>query len=151
MNWRLRGPGILGALLDAAARGLHELPRVRSERLPRMANFAFWAMACETAFWPADSFLRAYDANRRAAIESVIDKDPVGRLRARDHGRPHGVDGNGHIPSTCRSGPYRGWRLAEGRRLAKTSPRARWAAASGAVALRWPSAVNAGRAVGRSR
>jgi hypothetical protein len=77
MNWRLRGPGILGALLDAAARGLHELPRVRSERLPRMANFAFWAMACETAFWPADTFLRAYDANRRAAIESVIDKDPV--------------------------------------------------------------------------
>jgi hypothetical protein len=42
-----------------------------------MANFAFWAMACETAFWPADTFLRAYDANRRAAIESVIDKDPV--------------------------------------------------------------------------
>jgi GNAT superfamily N-acetyltransferase len=70
-------PRILGALLDAAAHGLRELPRVRSERPPRMADFALWAMACETAFWPAGTFLRAYDANRRAAIESVIDKDPV--------------------------------------------------------------------------
>jgi hypothetical protein len=42
-----------------------------------MADFALWAMACETAFWPAGTFLRAYDANRRAEIESVIDKDPV--------------------------------------------------------------------------
>jgi hypothetical protein len=42
-----------------------------------MADFALWATACETAFWPAGTFLRAYDANRRAAIESVIDKDPV--------------------------------------------------------------------------
>jgi hypothetical protein len=70
-------PGILGALLDAAAHGLRELPHIRCEKLPRMADFALWAIACETAFWPAGTFLRAYDANRRAAIESVIDKDPV--------------------------------------------------------------------------
>jgi hypothetical protein len=78
--WRafeIARPRILGALLDAAAHGLRELPRVRCEKLPRMADFAFWATACETAFWPAGTFLRAYDANRRAAIESVIDKDPV--------------------------------------------------------------------------
>jgi hypothetical protein len=42
-----------------------------------MADFALWAMACETAFWPAGTFARAYEANRRAAIESVIDTDPV--------------------------------------------------------------------------
>jgi hypothetical protein len=78
--WRefeIARPRILGALLDAAAHGLRELPRVRCEKLPRMADFALWAMACETAFWPAGTFLRAYDANRRAAIQSVIDKDPV--------------------------------------------------------------------------
>jgi hypothetical protein len=42
-----------------------------------VADFALWAMACETAFWPAGTFLRAYDANRRAVTESVIDMDPV--------------------------------------------------------------------------
>ena len=33
--------------------GLQALPRVRLERLPRMADFALWATACETACWPA--------------------------------------------------------------------------------------------------
>jgi hypothetical protein len=70
-------PHILGALLDAVVHGLRELPRVRFNHLPRMADFARWAMACETAFWPAGTFLRAYEANRSAAIEAVIDTDPV--------------------------------------------------------------------------
>jgi hypothetical protein len=72
-----RRPRILGALLDAVAHGLRVLPRVRLERLPRMADFALWATACETAFWPAGSFIRAYEANRKAAVEDLIDADPV--------------------------------------------------------------------------
>jgi len=36
-----------------------------------------WAAACETAFWPAGTFLAAYSGNRDAAVESVIDADPV--------------------------------------------------------------------------
>ena len=48
-----------------------------------MADFALWATACETAFWPAGTFLRAYEANRRAAIETVIEADPVA-ARVRD-------------------------------------------------------------------
>ena len=70
-------PRILGALFDAAAQGLRGLSRVRLERLPRMADFALWATACETALWPPGTFLRAYNANRRAAIEGVIEADPV--------------------------------------------------------------------------
>ena len=70
-------PRILGALLDAVAHGLRVLDRVQLDRLPRMADFALWATACETALWPADTFARAYAANRRAAIESVIEADPV--------------------------------------------------------------------------
>src|SRR5438876_9894164 len=57
--WRefeLARPHILGALLDAAAHGLHMLPGVRLERLPRMADFALWATACESAFRPAGVF-----------------------------------------------------------------------------------------------
>lgn len=42
-----------------------------------MADFALWATACETALWPAGTFMSAYDANRDDAIESVIDADPV--------------------------------------------------------------------------
>ena len=70
-------PRILGALLDAVAHGLRVLDRVQLDRLPRMADLALWATACETALWPADTFARAYAANRRAAIESVIEADAV--------------------------------------------------------------------------
>jgi hypothetical protein len=70
-------PPILGALLDAVAYGLGELPRVRLDRLPRMADFAIWATACETALWPAGTFARAYESNRKVAIENVVDADPV--------------------------------------------------------------------------
>src|SRR3954452_10042827 len=78
--WRefeLARPQILGALLDGAAHGLRVLGCVRLDRLPRMADFALWATACETALWPAGTFARAYAANRRAAIETIIEADPV--------------------------------------------------------------------------
>jgi hypothetical protein len=70
-------PHILGALLDAVVHGLRARAHVHLDRLPRMADFALWATACETALWPAGTFARAYTANRRAAIESVIEADPV--------------------------------------------------------------------------
>jgi hypothetical protein len=70
-------PRILGALLDAAAVGLRRLSSVRLECPPRMADFALWSTACETAFWPPGSFLCAYNSNRRAAIEGAIEADPV--------------------------------------------------------------------------
>src|SRR5262249_31837000 len=78
--WRqfeLVRPHILGALLDAVAQGLRALGHVRPEALPRMADFALWAAACETALWPAGIFARAYAANRRAAIESIMEVDPI--------------------------------------------------------------------------
>jgi hypothetical protein len=73
----LSSRGQLGALLDALAEGLRELPRVRLVRLPRMADFALWATACETALWPAGTFACAYEANRKAAVVDAIDADPV--------------------------------------------------------------------------
>jgi hypothetical protein len=78
--WRefeLARPRLLGALLDAASHGLRTLPHVRLDRLPRMADFAIWATACETALWSTGAFARAFEANRRAAVEGVIDADPV--------------------------------------------------------------------------
>ncbi len=70
-------PRILGALLDAVVRGIKMLPQIRLEKLPRMADFALWATACETALWPTGTFWAAYCGNRDQAVESVIDADPV--------------------------------------------------------------------------
>ncbi len=70
-------PRILGVLLDAVVHGLKMLPNTTLERLPRMADFALWATACETALWPAGTFLSAYSSNRDEAIENGIEADPV--------------------------------------------------------------------------
>ena len=70
-EFEIARPRILGALLDAVVHGVH------LDHLPRMADFALWATACETALWPAGTFARAYAANRRAAIESIIEADPI--------------------------------------------------------------------------
>src|SRR5262249_8049785 len=78
--WRefeIARPRILGALLDAVVHGLQTMGRVHLDRLPRMADFALWAAACETALWPAGTFARAYAANRRTAIEGMIEADPL--------------------------------------------------------------------------
>src|SRR5262245_27178285 len=78
--WRefeIARPRILGALLDAVVHGLRALGGVHLDRLPRMADFALWATACETALWPAGSFARAYAGNRPAAIDKLIEADLV--------------------------------------------------------------------------
>jgi hypothetical protein len=73
-------PRILGALLDAVACGLRELPHVELERLPRMADFAKWSIACEGALpWPPGTFMRAYAGNRRTAIADVLEGNAVAR------------------------------------------------------------------------
>jgi hypothetical protein len=70
-------PCILGALLDGVAHGLHKLPDIHLDRTPRMADFATWATACETAYWKPGTFARAYEQNRDDAIGTVIEADLV--------------------------------------------------------------------------
>ena len=70
-------PRILGVLLDAVVVGLKRLPETQLEKLPRMADFALWATACETALWPVGTFWSAYCGNRDEAVEGVIDADPI--------------------------------------------------------------------------
>jgi hypothetical protein len=76
-KFEVERPRVLGALLDAVAEGLRRLPETRLERLPRMADFALWATACETALWPAGTFAAAYGDNRDEAVENVIEADAV--------------------------------------------------------------------------
>ncbi|MGA9442590.1 MAG: hypothetical protein WBV18_04105, partial [Methyloceanibacter sp.] len=70
-------PRLLGVLLDGLVEGLKRLPETHLPAPPRMADFALWATACETAFWPAGTFWSAYAGNRDAAVEDVIEADPV--------------------------------------------------------------------------
>jgi hypothetical protein len=70
-------PRILGVLLDAVVEGMKRLPETNLPKLPRMADFALWATACETALWPAGTFWAAYCGNRNEAVEGVIEADPI--------------------------------------------------------------------------
>jgi hypothetical protein len=75
--FELERPRILGVLLDAVVMGLAMLPQTRLDKLPRMADFALWATACETALWPSGTFWSAYCGNRDEAVDGVIDADPI--------------------------------------------------------------------------
>jgi hypothetical protein len=71
-------PGILGALLDAISAGLAKLPSVKLGQMPRMADFARWAVACEEGLGLVEgSFLKAYERNRCTANEAALESSPV--------------------------------------------------------------------------
>src|SRR5262249_37485285 len=81
--WRgveLARPPIPRAGPDAAAHGVPMLPHVRLKRLARLADFALLAPARDGAFPPAGTLAAAYSNNRRAAIENIVDADPVAAL-----------------------------------------------------------------------
>jgi hypothetical protein len=64
-----RTPRRLASLVVADAM----LPQTKLEKVPRMADFALWATACETALWPAGT-----SGPRRVV-------DPDWRLNCRGH------------------------------------------------------------------
>jgi hypothetical protein len=76
-DFEIERPFIMGALFTAAAQGLVALGDVKLARLPRMADFALWSVACETALWPAGTFLRAYEENRAEAVEQIIEASAI--------------------------------------------------------------------------
>jgi hypothetical protein len=73
-SFREVAPLILGALMTAIARGLRRLPDTTVPNLPRMADFALWATACEEE---PGAFMRAYEANRAHATALIVEEDPV--------------------------------------------------------------------------
>lgn len=70
-------PVLLGALLDRVSAGLRELPAVKLDRLPRMADFARFAVACERGTGEPQRFLDAYAANQAGAHEQALDASPL--------------------------------------------------------------------------
>src|SRR5271167_1472696 len=78
-------PRILGALLDAAVAGLKNLPNVRLDQPPRMADFAIWVSACEGILGlERGEALAAYRTNcaetHNLALESSPLYEPVAQL-----------------------------------------------------------------------
>jgi hypothetical protein len=73
-----RRPQILGALLDAVVAGLRNLPRVKLEQPPRLADFALWVSACEEALGmkPGEA-LAAYRANSAEARDLALEASPL--------------------------------------------------------------------------
>jgi hypothetical protein len=71
-------PLILGALLDAVSCALAKMDSVSLREAPRMADFAKWVTAAESAFnWPQGAFLDSYGANRAKADQAAIEGNPV--------------------------------------------------------------------------
>jgi putative DNA primase/helicase len=69
---------ILGALLDGAARALHDVGKVTLTRPGRMADFEKWAMAAAAAFgWTGDQFQTAYRKNQTVVIDDALEADAV--------------------------------------------------------------------------
>lgn len=73
-------PRLLGALLDSVCGALREEPRVRLPELPRMADFATYAVAAERGRGEPPRFLQAYGAQRAQADEQAAEASAIGSL-----------------------------------------------------------------------
>jgi energy-coupling factor transporter ATP-binding protein EcfA2 len=77
-NFDAAQPRILGALLDTAAGGLARLPATTLEELPRLADFALWATACEQPLgWQPGAFMAAYQDAQDDLIKDALEAEPV--------------------------------------------------------------------------
>lgn len=71
-------PRILGALIDAVSVAIRMLPTTKLEKLPRMADFALWVTAAESALgWQAGTFIAAHTGNRTAANDLTLEASAV--------------------------------------------------------------------------
>jgi hypothetical protein len=72
-------PQILGAFLDVVSTAMRNLPSVKLQNLPRMADFATLVVAAEEALGlDPGTFLSAYAGNRSQASDLAIEASPVG-------------------------------------------------------------------------
>jgi hypothetical protein len=70
---------IFGALLNCVSTGLQRLPEIHLSDLPRLADFAKFAVAAEPATGlPIGSFMIAYKENREGANGLALESYPVG-------------------------------------------------------------------------
>src|SRR5262249_13853960 len=77
-------PKLIGALADAVAQALKELPNVKLTKLPRMANLAKWGAAAGVG--GVGVFLTAYLGNRTQANDLALRANAVAAYVAEWYG-----------------------------------------------------------------
>lgn len=71
-------PGIFGSLLEAVSAALRNKHQVRIPELPRMADYAIWATAAETALdIETGNFMKAYKQNRAGAVAVILEASRI--------------------------------------------------------------------------
>jgi len=71
-------PRIFGAMMDALSAALRNLPAVKPTSLPRMADFARFGMAAESALgFPEGTFMAAYRQDRLAVHNIALESSPI--------------------------------------------------------------------------
>jgi hypothetical protein len=79
--WQESYPRALGAVLTLFAGALAELPTVRLESRPRMADFAILGCAVAKALGrDPQHFLDRYELNRRDGAQRALDAHPIGHV-----------------------------------------------------------------------
>jgi hypothetical protein len=74
-------PRILGALCDAISGALRSRDNIKLTKLPRLADFAVWVSAAESAMaWNPGTFLAAFENNRKSANGAALDASPLAQL-----------------------------------------------------------------------
>jgi hypothetical protein len=70
-------PALFGALCDAQSIGLRRKNVIPRPALPRMADFAFWGIACEPGYAAEGAFFAAYRENILRTLDESLAEDPV--------------------------------------------------------------------------
>lgn len=70
-------PALLGALFDALSIGLRRKNVIPRPALPRMADFAFWGIACEPGYAVEGAFFAAYRESILRTLDESLAEDPV--------------------------------------------------------------------------
>ncbi len=77
-------PRILGALLTALSQTLAQLPHTKPDKLPRMADYALFAIASEQAVGLKEGeFMQTFSESREQSRQVVIESSPVGEAIVR--------------------------------------------------------------------
>jgi hypothetical protein len=77
-------PKLVGAIMDALVIGLRNLPKIRPANLPRMADYAIWGMACETAYTEPGNLMKALEIARTESVEDVLEASVAAQV-LREH------------------------------------------------------------------
>ena len=77
-NFKASHPWLLGYIASVASFGLRKLPTTQLTSTPRMADFCKWASSFETELgWRKSGFMNAYLANRKEALQTSLESEPV--------------------------------------------------------------------------